>query len=189
MKMDMLSTIISGGSLLFSAISLFFVLGIYKQKIDTFGESVKSNTNDIKDLSIRLSNNIKDLSTRLSKLEGGVEKDRVKYDGFLQIKSPLSITEKGMKLLEESGGKEYIDNNAMLLIEDIRNKIPKSLYDVQVFSKEVVESHSGDDEFIKIKDYVYNNGLVLDSVIMTLAVYLRDKAFKALGFQDALSSS
>ena len=186
--MYMITTLISGGSLLFSAISLFFVLGIYKQKIDTFGESVKSNANDIKDLSMRLSSDIKDLNMRFSKLEGGVERDRVIYVGFLQIRSPLSITEKGMKLLEESGGKEYIDNNVASLIEDIRRKTPKSLYDVQAFSKEVVENHSGDDEFIKIKNYIFRHGLAFDSVIMTLAVYLRDNAFEEIGFKDVLSS-
>lgn len=125
---------------------------------------------------------IKLLATQLAELKGGIERDRV-YGGLVQSKSPLSLTDKGILVLNESGGRDYIDNNKDTFIQEISSKHPKSSYDIQEFSKVVLEEHKDDEKFIKIKDYAFKKGILLDFIIMALSIYLRDFALEKLGFK------
>lgn len=157
-------------SFIVSLFVLFVRLGSYKQKIDIFDSSIKE-----------LKNEMKDVNTRVSKIEGGLERDRA-YGGIVKAKSPLSLTDKGRRVLQESGAQNYLDKNKSILIKEIEACKPKSSYDVQEFSKQVLDSHKNEDDFIEIKEYVYKNGLVLDHVIMGMAIYLRDYALEIINF-------
>ncbi len=115
--------------------------------------------------------------------------DNSPFGGTVRKNNPLSLTEKGQKILKESGAQDYIDQNKNSLIQEIKTRTPKSLYDVQELAREVIELHKGKDEFTPIKDYTYKNGLALDHIIMAMAVYLRDYALIDLGFQNTNSSN
>ena len=168
--METFTLILSSGfvAALITIITLLVGLGKYKQKVDTHEKSI-----------VTLESEMKGFSKQISKIEGGLERDRA-YSGIVKAKSPLSLTEKGERILNEGGGKNYIDNNKDSLLLEIRKANPKSSYDVQELSKQIIESHKNDDDFTEIKEYVYKNGLVLDHVILGMAVYLRDYALKEL---------
>lgn len=116
------------------------------------------------------------LHSEFSALKGGIDRDREHYSGLVKAKSPLSLTERGLKVLEESGGKKYIDENKDALIKLINDEGPRTSLDIQELSKKVIELRKEDEKFIPIKEYVYSKGLIFDHVIMALSIYLRDLA-------------
>lgn len=93
-----------------------------------------------------------------------------------KLKKSLSLTESGLKVLVESGGKKFIDDNKDKLLKYIFDQNPPTLLDIQELSKDSLLSEKGNQEFIPIKEYVYNGGLIFDDVIKALSLYLRDLA-------------
>src|SRR3989338_347624 len=150
---------ISGG--LVSIILLFIYAGRYIEKIDQLEKC--------------------DLNGRLSKLEGKFETSK-DLSSFIQRKSPLKLTDRGRDLLQRSGGTAFIDGNKAQLIDAIRSRSPKTAYDVQELSKQVIEEQSGSDGFIPIKNYIFNKGIELEVIQIVISIYLRDIALKELNF-------
>lgn len=167
----MLTTIIS--SCIVSAICtvaiMLFYTGKYIEKIH-FLEKIHEK-HDVK---------ICELSNILAKLEGGIDRDRAL---FIKRESPLNLTEPGKEVLNKSGGKNFIDLNQEKLIESIKNRVPKTAYDVQEISKLVITECTNIDEFNVIKNYLYASGLDIELMIEMLSLYLRDLALKELGFK------
>lgn len=95
---------------------------------------------------------------------------------FFKSKSPLGLTDLGLLLLEESGGKKFIDDKKEILIKQILALKPKTKFDVQEFSIAVLERHRVHDDFIIILEYIYDKGLDYGDVLKTLSLYLRDLA-------------
>jgi len=170
--MEALVTIISSGfvALLTSGLAIFVVLGKYKEKVDVNEKNIGKHNDKIDSL-----------SDRVSKLEGGVDRDRA-HNEYIKRKSPLTLTEKGKALLLDSKGKDYIDNNKEKLIAAIRAKKPKTAYDIQELSKEVIEDNSNEDNFIPIKEFAYRQGFNLQTLTEIFGIYLRDIALRELGF-------
>lgn len=168
--MDSTITIIVSSGLVSVAVTLCTILiafGKYKEKIDTHGTNIEKHDNKINTL-----------SDRVSRLEGGIDRDRE----YIDRKSPLSLTEKGKALLLDCGGKDFIDNNKKNLIEAINLHHPKTAYDVQELSRQVITEQSNDDNFNAIKNFTYMEGLALETVINVLGIYLRDIALDELKF-------
>ena len=115
------------------------------------------------------------LHGRISCLEGKVETSQ-DLSKFIKTKSPFALTEEGKKLLEDSGGKLYIEQNKEELIKQIGAKNPNSAYDVQEYAKAVITEKSSDESFKEIKDYLFKNGLTLDLIVGVMGISLRDIA-------------
>ena len=157
-KMEWVVTV--GLSIITSLATGFFWLGRYKEKVDKLSNLPdRINTHDRK---ITVLDEFKNNAT----------------------KSPLSLTELGLKVLEESGGKQYIDENKHALIKIINDKNPRTSLDIQELSKEVIESQKNEENFIPIKEYVYNKGLIFDHVIRVIAIYLRDMALDGWNYKS-----
>lgn len=99
--------------------------------------------------------------------------------------SPLTLSELGIRILEESGGKDYVDENRNRLIAEIANMSPKCELDVQYYSYSVLTKKTGEESFIRIKNFVYQNPVfrsndekpfLLDLEMAThiMSFYLRD---------------
>ena len=71
--------------------------------------------------------------------------------------SPLQLNEAGEKLLEDIGGKAFLDENKDLLIACIEEKTPKTALDVEESAMEVLFAHLDDDIFNEMKKWVYNS--------------------------------
>src|SRR5947208_2955871 len=72
----------------------------------------KLNTLDVlkKDVDENIKPDLKDVRERFATWEG-------KAAGFFETHSPISLTEKGRRHLEQSGLKDYIDENAEALMD------------------------------------------------------------------------
>lgn len=158
-------------SLIVTLLVIMVFMGKYKEKVDRHDKNFdKSN------------DKIDKLSERLASLEGGLERDRAKSE-YIKSQSPLSLTEKGKALLLDSGGKDYIDSKKEEFFEEIKFERPKTAYDVQELTRSVIEKHTNEDNFNKIKEFAFKKGLKLDVILEVLGIYLRDLALPELGFK------
>lgn len=167
-----LTIVLSSGivSAIVTLLTFFFTFGQYKQKVDSNQKLVE-----------KISDKISELSDRISRLEGGIDRDRAPSE-YIKKQSPLGLTDKGKSLLLDSHGKDYIDTNKDMPIKAIKSKNPKTAYDVQELAREIIKNHSNNDDFNLVKDFIYKQGLSLDTVIDVMGIYLRDIALPTLGF-------
>jgi len=98
--------------------------------------------------------------------------------------SPLHVTDYGDKLLKESGFYELLKNHHDSLVQLVKDKAPKSNYDIQQAAFEVVESllESDDEMALKLKEYAFNDGLDLQVLAKPGGIALRDEVMKELKF-------
>lgn len=171
--MENIVIVITSGAIsaLVSFISIFSMLGKYREKIDSSEKAL-----------VAYGQKIDSLSDRISRMEGGVERDRANSP-YVQRKSPLSLTESGKALLLDSKGNLYVDVNKQELIDAIRSASPKTTYDVQELSRKILESRSNDDSFNEIKNFAFEEGLELRDIIDVMGVYLRDMALPEVKLQ------
>ncbi len=140
--------------------------------------------------SIRFQERVKTLESKVKTLEDDLKQTRDKTiacetrleersgRGLVKSKSPVSLTEKGLDLLQKSGGQEWIISNRIELIAAIKEKKPTSAYDVQEFSKivlkEIVEKN--DPRLKPLKDYAYAKGIPFDDIVLVMSIQLRDES-------------
>lgn len=164
MKEWVMNTIFSGimGALSgWGAIS--YKLGKYIEKIEKLEKEV-SLMGDIREI--------------LAKVEAG----KADVTSYIQSKSPLSLTDKGKAVLLDSKGKDFIEKNKPVLLKEIKSKNPKTAYDVQTYSEEVIKAKSNLEGFNQIKNYAFIEGIELGIVIKIMGIYLRDFALSDNGF-------
>jgi len=164
-----ISVVLGGVSGLFAAL---YKLGRYTQIVDDLKNEVSSLKSEFKELS-------KDLNTCSTKLE---ERTSRGADAYTKRKSPISLNEKGEELLKRSGIDKFVLENQSDLVGKIKEKTPKTAYDVQVFSKNIVEAIYTDDKFNPFKDFAFKEGLDIEVIFTVMSLYLRDIALPLLGF-------
>ena len=94
---------------------------------------------------------------------------------LLQRQSPVSLTERGSRFLEDSGGKEFVDNNFGELLGIVDTMQPKTAYDVQEDSRQTIEALRDDERLNSIKEYLFKDGSTLEEVFSVMSIYLRNK--------------
>lgn len=160
MTSDTIITI--GVSIVTSALTAFAIvaykMGRYSEKID---QLEKCN-----------------LNSRLSRLEGQFDQS----GPVTKKKSPVSLTDRGEKILVDSGGKKFVDEN----FEELKNKVetpnPQTSYDVQETAKTVINGLKEDLRLNPLKEYLFKEGLDLETLNIVLGVYLRDKILAEKGW-------
>lgn len=105
-------------------------------------------------------------------------------------KSPIQLSETGLRMLERIGGKEYVDSYEVILIAALNNFNPKTALDVQMYAPDVIFKMAESASFNTIKDFLYNNPyyketnpegqeikirLSLVTATELMGIYLRDK--------------
>lgn len=90
-------------------------------------------------------------------------------------KSPISLTDRGEALLNNSGGNKFIDDNFDELLKSVEGLSPKTAYDVQEDAKVVIDSLKDDDRLNPVKDFLFKDGSTLEEVFTVMSIYLRDK--------------
>ncbi len=157
--------IVAGGVGYASAV---FKIGQYTQKVKTLEEDNKTTRTELKELLIKVT----ECSTSLKEREPLGKK-----------RSPVALTERGNKVLTESGGQKFIEDNLNELKEKVELKNPKTSYDVQEYSKVVIEELTTDERINNMKEYLYKEGMELDDLIFVLGIYLRDKVLENKGWK------
>lgn len=142
----------------------FFVIGKYKEKVDRLQEDVG-----------KISDNVQAIRDKVISCETSL-KER---EPLTRRRSPVTLTDRGTKILIESTGKTFVDTNFSDLYARVEAMTPKSAYDVQEFSKLVIEQLKDDDKFKPFKDYAFKEGLEIEDIIVVLGICLRDKVLIA----------
>lgn len=88
--------------------------------------------------------------------------------------SPLSLTELGVKLVENSGFVAIFDKEKSNLAKMLNEKNPTTKYDVQEKARELMDSLQNYPAFEPLKSYAYNNGQDFGQILRAGAILLRD---------------
>jgi len=170
MGSDTVTIIISSGivSAIVTILIMLLSVGKYKEKVDRL-----CYDND------KVGDKLTQISEKLSNIEGGLERDRATNE-YIKSKSPLSLTDKGKALLIDSTGKDYIDLKHAKFLKEIKSKNPKTPYDVQELSKDIISARTSLDEFNDIKDFAFSKGISINVILEVLGIYLRDLLLKDL---------
>lgn len=165
--MNTVPIVISIAGVVVSALVSFIIasvkIGEYKNKVDTACE----NISDIKKENRETRDKVIACETSLKEREP-----------LMKRKSPVSLTDRGNIVLNESGGKSFIDSIYEELKKQVEDKNPKTSYDIQEYSKEVVDGLKGDIRINNIKEYLFKEGMELEEIISVLGIYLRDLILK-----------
>ena len=137
------------------------------QRVQGLEETVKSITTDLKDV-----------RERFATFEG-------KSANLFDQHSPISLTTKGNKILNESGLKKYIDSDKELLIAACgKDRKMKTPYDVQQSAFDFFDEYQFSEEIDnRLKTYAFNEGLSMDAMRRIGAIYFRDICLDKLGFK------
>jgi hypothetical protein len=90
-------------------------------------------------------------------------------------KSPVSLTERGSAFLKNSGGEKFVDDNFTELLNKVEAREPKTSFDVQEISKEIIASLQEDERLNPLKEFLFKDGSPLEDLVTVMGVYLRDK--------------
>lgn len=156
--------------LVISVVSAIITFMVYKSKVD------------------RLESDMKDIKEEMKQVRDkavACEATQKANEPYIKRKSPLSLTDRGNKLLENSGGKRFVDENFENLNKLVDAKGSKTPYDVQESSKIVLEEMQGDDKFDSLKEYLFKEGIEIENLIVVMGIYLRDKILEGRGWSVA----
>lgn len=84
----------------------------------------------------------------------GITPERLEFFSFKN--SPRKLNQYGLKIFEDFGGNSFIDKNKSFLFEQINLKSPKTEFDVENISSEILLENVDKDIFIGIKKILYN---------------------------------
>lgn len=100
--------------------------------------------------------------------------------------SPIKLTEYGETIMKESGFYDILRNNHKFFVDLVKSKNPQTNYDIQEFSVSVLKDlvNSNNPIIISLKNYSFNKGLLLEIIINSAGIVLRDEVMKEVKFGD-----
>lgn len=143
------------------------------------GRELQSQTNTA---IAKIETSIEYLQKSVEALSQNMQKNKLVLDPFTQSHSPLSITERGMEMLKDTGIDEMFERNWERINNDIEQNVKSNnAYDVQQYCLEQAvvfpEKFLSDDELNKVKNISYNSGVPLASYMKVVAILSRDRYF------------
>ncbi len=151
-----------GVSIVTGIISFF----VYKSKVDRLEQDVKE---------IRL--DCREVRDKVIKCETALDYK----EPLTKRKSPVTLTDRGNRILIESGGQSFVDKNYEELKQKIEKEKPATSYDIQETAKQVIDEIKDDTRINPIKEYLFKEGMEIGDIIVVLGIYLRDKILKERG--------
>ena len=114
----------------------------------------------------------------VSDVKGSIRNLEGRFDGFekyavlAQGQSPLSLTQSGTELLEQSGAKDYLEKHFTKLYDSFDDT--DKGYEIQERAREIIEDQRKEKDFDAIKEYLYNAGRPMEHIIFVMSIELRD---------------
>lgn len=119
---------------------------------------------------------VDNLETRFTNLEG-------RMDNSFAASSPIALLEKGNKILNNSGLKEYIDKNKDSFLKICKSKKQMNTqYDIQSVAFDFFDEHDFTDYEDKLKKTAYEYGVSIDIMRRISGIYFRDICLREHGF-------
>lgn len=153
-------------------------------KISGMGSDVENIKKDIE----KIQPDLKEVREKVSGMVPQIEKlwqevFAQRQQPLVESHSPLSLSDKGKKLLEDSKINNIVDSDKDNLCKAIKEKNPQTAYDVQEFAKEVMLPIMKDQKIAKeLKIKAYNLGVGVEDILFVGSIYLRDIALEECGF-------
>lgn len=145
-----------------------FKIGQYKNKVDNLETTIG-----------------RDEHAGLRKTVGEVNAKVIACETRLDVKeplgrrkSPVSLTGRGNSFLENSGGRQFVDDNFTELLGKVDELDPKTAYDVQEDSQKVIERLVDDERINPIKIFLFKDGSTWEDAVFVMGIYLRDSVLK-----------
>lgn len=89
--------------------------------------------------------------------------------------SPLRLLAEGVRVLQESGMKAWVDRNSMALEKSCGDFCSTSAYEIQERVFELFDNYQFDSETDKLfKDYAFKEGMNVETIRRIGAIYYRD---------------
>jgi len=112
--------------------------------------------------------------------------EKIMFPLTVEPGSPLKVTDYGESLLKESGFYDVMAKNATALVESVKAKNPRTNYDIQESSFEVIREllETADNLLVPLKKYVFNSGMEIEVLVPPAAITLRDEVMKTLRFEN-----
>ena len=151
-----------------TVLGAFLYIGRKLQVLETLKKEVDDNIRP----------DLKDVRERLATWEG-------KNAGLYQAQSPISLTEQGVRYLEQSGLKAFIDEHHDALMQQVdHDRSMQSPYDVQQIAFEFFDELELPDSLEKkTKNFAFNHGISMDALRRIGGIYFRDLCLTAHNFR------
>ncbi|TSC55872.1 MAG: Uncharacterized protein G01um101418_561 [Parcubacteria group bacterium Gr01-1014_18] len=146
-----------------SLISTIGALFIYKEKICNLEKNVA-----------KLLEGLQDVRDKAIACEATIKAN----EPFLKRKSPISLSERGVELLEKSGGKKMVDENLDLFTNTDEFRKIQHAYDLQEYAFNRIKEMKEAVILDHFKDYLFREGLQFEDAYPVMGVYLRDILLK-----------
>lgn len=141
--------------------AFIFACGVVYQKVKDIRDNIKE---------------YKKIGERISRIEGRVT---MRNPDLYEKNSPISLTDKGVLLLKESGTEAHIQKNRESLLQHFK-KINNPL-DIQDNAEILMEQELKKDD--RVKEYVFLNGESMKDVAGVAGIALRDIVFEEKGIE------
>lgn len=169
--MDWITLLSSVGVSLLGAIGTsFLTLGKYKEKADQLEERDKENRKDIK----QLTTSVAVLDERIQNIQKSIDN----LAKSAQSHSPVQLTEKGWKMVKDSGAYDIFEKNKEKYLAELEAQKPRSQYDTQDKAYRIMSNKFNSSEFKPIQSWAFNNGKTVDEIVRILGYPLRDYYFE-----------
>jgi len=171
--------------------SLKTQIGGLEKDIGKLEKDLKEDINDLDEdmekLGKRVSfldRKIYSVDNRVSFIEGRLGMKEKLKNGYLESFSPVRVTGEGMKVLIESKAKEIVDANKQKILDEIlADPKPTNAYDAQEKTRKVIEDMEDDSLFLPLKEYAFQKGMSIYTILDITSVYFRDFVLEELGFK------
>lgn len=153
-----------------SVATSFLTLGKYKEKVD----QLEKKHDKISDKVDALRSDTDKMISSVVSLEKSIDK----LTDIAQAHSPITLTKKGEKLVEDSGFNKIFEEAKESLVKDLHKMQPHSQYDVQEKARILLRDMTTDKRFAPVETWAYNNGEDFPQILRAGSIKLRDYYFE-----------
>jgi len=155
-------------SILSAIITVCLMSGRYQEKVDSLKETAKEQNTKLENL-----------RTDVDKLQEFKLSTQKYIDSKIYTSnSPLSLTEYGHKIINESGFNTIFATTKDDLVKKLEIKAPHTKYDVQEKARELMSELIDYPPFKSIKTLAFEKGFDYEQILRAGAILLRDYYFE-----------
>jgi len=154
-------------SIIVGVASAFFTIGRYKEKVDT----LKDSHTRLEEKSTKMKTNIDQLLEFKTQAQKFIDKN------IYKDQSPLSLTEFGQQLVDDSGFKSIFDDIKDDLVHMLEEQAPATQYETQEKARSLMDTLADYGPFQPIQKYAFEHGKDLNQILRAGGILLRDYYF------------
>lgn len=152
---------------LIALLAVVILFGIYRNKVDRLEKDIEKYEKKIDKLRT-------DADTLL---EFKIQAQKFIDQNIYSNRSPLSLTDYGKSLVNDSGFREIFENTKDDLVTMLEQQHPTSQYDAQEKARALMDGLTEYAPFELIKKYAFEHGADLGQILRAGALLLRDYYF------------